>query len=41
MVKSKSNDTFVLPNLFLLHSNIILPSTPRSSMWSLPFRFSD
>jgi hypothetical protein len=23
-----------------IHSNIILPSTPRSSEWSLPFRFS-
>jgi hypothetical protein len=24
-----------------IYSNIILPSTPRSSEWSLPFRFSD
>jgi hypothetical protein len=24
-----------------IHSNIILPSTPRSSEWSPPFRFSD
>jgi len=24
-----------------IHSNIILPSTPRSSEWSLPFGFSD
>jgi len=24
-----------------IHSNIILPSTPRSSDWSLPFRISD
>jgi len=23
-----------------MHSNIILPSTPRSSAWCLPFRFS-
>jgi hypothetical protein len=24
-----------------IHSNIIFPSTPRSSEWSLPFRFCD
>jgi hypothetical protein len=29
-----------LPNLSKIHSNIILPSTPRSYEWSLPFRFS-
>jgi len=29
------------PSLFLkIHSNIIFPSTPRSSNWSLLFRFS-
>jgi hypothetical protein len=31
-----------LPTLFpKIHSNIILPSTPRSSESSLPFKFSD
>jgi len=24
-----------------IHTNIALPSTPRASEWSLPFRFSD
>jgi hypothetical protein len=32
-----------LPTLFLseINSNIILPSTPRSSEWSLPFKLSE
>jgi hypothetical protein len=29
------------PDFPKIHSNIALPSTPRSSEWSLPFRFSD
>jgi hypothetical protein len=29
------------PNFPNIHSTIVLPSTPRSSEWSLPFRFSD
>jgi len=30
-----------LPHFHKIHSNIIFLSTPRSSMWSPPFRFSD
>jgi len=29
------------PYFLIIHSNIILPYTPRSSEWSLPYRFSD
>jgi hypothetical protein len=29
------------PQVLKTHSNIIFPSTPKSSQWSLPFRFSD
>jgi hypothetical protein len=29
------------PHFTKIHFNIIFPSTPKSSAWSLPFRFSD
>jgi hypothetical protein len=36
------NPVRILPPYFpKIHSNIVLPSMPRSSKWSLPFRFSN
>jgi len=29
------------PYFLNIHFNIIVPTTPRSPTWSLPFRFSD
>jgi hypothetical protein len=41
-VLSQINPVHILHLYFLkAHFNIILPSTPRSSEWSLPFRFSN
>jgi hypothetical protein len=37
---SQMNPVHTLPSYFpKIHSNIIFPSAPRSSKWSLPFRF--
>jgi len=30
-----------LPYFSKIHSNVVLPSTPRSSKWSRPFKFPD
>jgi len=39
-VLSHSNLVHALPTaVFKIHFNIILPSTPRASKWSFPFRF--
>jgi len=36
------NPVHILPPYYLqIHSNIMFLSTPRPSVWSLPFRFSD
>jgi hypothetical protein len=41
-IQSQTNPVYILPTyLFKIQSNIILPFTPRSSEWSLPFRFTD
>jgi len=41
-VLSQMHSVHTLPNYFFkIHSNIILPFTPRSSEWSLPFRVSE
>jgi len=40
-ILSHMDATRILPSYFRkIHSNIILPSTPRSYEWTLPFRFS-
>jgi hypothetical protein len=39
---SQLNPVHISPhNLFEVHFNIILPSTPRYPKWAPPFRFSD
>jgi hypothetical protein len=41
-ILSQMNPLHAFPPYFLkIHSNITLPSTPRSSEWCLPFKFSD
>jgi hypothetical protein len=41
-ILSKMNPVHDFPPYFpKIHPNIILPSTPMTSEWSLPFRFSD
>jgi hypothetical protein len=31
----------LIPNFVKIHLNIIIPSTPNSLIWSLPFHFSN
>jgi len=41
-ILSHINPVHMFPPYFsTIHSNVIFPSTPRSSTWSLPFRFVD